>query len=303
MFLRRLSLGPAMTAKALGVKSDAARLAGADCHRCVRPLCRCRNGILTLAKQARTKKAKPAVRRRTGTGKIASWQANLRPAMRRWVKYGGYLLAVIFVVPLMMTVIYRLPPVHPVSTLMLKEAVLLKGYDRRWVAIDDISPVLVHSVMMSEDGRFCEHNGIDWDALNQVIDDALDGEKTRGASTIVMQTAKNLYLWSSRSYVRKIIEIPLAWYMNVVLPKKRIMEIYLNIAEWGPGIYGIEAASRYHFGRSSGKLSAKQAALLAVTLPAPKTRNPAKPGREMTRLASIVQKRARQAGGYIGCLQ
>lgn len=246
-------------------------------------------------------KAKTPSRRPSGKG--AAKRGTRSATVRKWAKRTGLVIAAVACVPLFLTVLYRWPAVHPVSTLMAKDLIVLNGYERRWVGIDDIAPVLVHSVMMSEDGRFCSHNGIDWTELNAVIDNALEGEKTRGASTIVMQTAKNLFLWSSRSYVRKGLEIPLAWYMNVVLPKKRIMEIYLNVAEWGPGIYGIEAAAQRYFGRPAAKLTPKESALLAVTLPAPASRNPAKPSRGMVRLAGVVAKRARQAGEYISCLK
>ncbi len=203
----------------------------------------------------------------------------------------------------MLTAIYALPFVHPVSTLMVKDAVTFTDYDRRWVSLDDIAPVLVHSVAMSEDSRFCSHHGIDFDALNNVLEDALDGGPVRGASTIPMQTVKNLYLWQGRSYLRKIIEAPLALMFDLMLPKKRIMEIYLNIAEWGPGIYGIEAAAQHHFGRSAARLTSRQAALLAVSLPNPIVRNPAKPSKTLNRLASIVQKRVRQASSHIACFK
>jgi len=205
-------------------------------------------------------------------------------------------------VPAVLTFLYLPPFVHPISTLMLKDLVTLQGYDRRWVSIDDVAPVLSHSVIMSEDGQFCSHRGIDWGEMRAVIDDALAGETTRGASTITMQTVKNLFLWQGRSIVRKGLEVPLAVYFDAVLLKKRIMEIYLNIAEWGPGIYGVEAAAQHHFGVSASKLTARQAALLTVALPNPIDRNPAKAGPGLKRVASIVQRRASRAGGYVGCV-
>lgn len=125
---------------------------------------------------------------------------------------------------------------------------------------------------------------------------------TRGASTITMQTVKNLFLWQGRSMIRKGLEVPLAVYFDAILPKKRIMEIYLNIAEWGPGIYGIEAAARHHFGVSAKKLTARQAALLTVALPNPIDRNPAKAGPGLKRVAGVVQRRASRAGAYVGCI-
>lgn len=205
-------------------------------------------------------------------------------------------------VPLLLILLYRSPSVHPPSTLMLRDVVMGRDYQRRWVDFDAIAPALVQSVMMSEDGRYCAHGGVDWQALNLVIDDALDGERPRGASTIAMQTVKNLFLWTSRSYVRKVLEVPLALTADAVWPKRRLMEIYLNIAEWGPGIYGIEAASQHYFGVSAARLSRRRAALLAVTLPAPQVRNPARPSAGMTRLASIIERRAHQSGAYIKCL-
>ncbi len=249
------------------------------------------------------RKPQPKNRKKPAAPRKKPKKPAVRINWRLWLKRIGAGLLVLMFIPVVLTVFYRVPVVHPISTLMLKDAILLRGYDRHWVDIDDIAPVLVHSVMMSEDGQFCSHNGIDWGALNEVIDNALEGEKTRGASTIVMQTAKNLFLWSSRSYVRKGLELPLAWYMNVVLPKRRIMEIYLNIVEWGPGIYGAEAAAQHHFGRSAAKLNRRQSALLAMTLPSPLMRNPAKPSRGLNRLAATIEKRAGQAGGYIDCLE
>jgi monofunctional biosynthetic peptidoglycan transglycosylase len=185
---------------------------------------------------------------------------------------------------------------------MLWDLATFKGYDRRWVEFEDISPALVQSVMMSEDGQFCSHFGVDVRQLQGVVEDALDGEATRGASTIPMQTAKNLFLWNGRSFLRKGLELPLAIGADAVWSKKRLMEIYLNIAEWGPGIYGIEAAAQYHFKTSAAKLSKKQAALLAVSLPNPITRVASKPSRGMSRLANLIQRRANASGEYIKCL-
>ena len=214
------------------------------------------------------------------------------------------MLAVLAVLPIVLTPLYLPYFVHPVSTLMLKDLVTFSGYDRRWVPLDEIAPVLASSVIMSEDGQFCSHRGVDLAELKVVIDDAIAGEGARGASTITMQTVKNLYLWHRPlGTLRKVVELPLAVYADLVLPKRRIMEIYLNIAEWGPNIYGIEAAAQHHFGRSARNLTRRQAALLAVTLPNPIGRDPAKPGPGLRRLASVIERRAARAGGYVGCLQ
>lgn len=224
-----------------------------------------------------------------------------RPFLR-WARRGVLALAALALLPVVLTLAYLPPVVHPLSTLMMKDLATLSGYDRRWTPIDDIGKRLVHSVMMSEDGQFCSHHGIDLGEFRAVLDDFLSGEATRGGSTITMQTVKNLYLWQGRSYVRKAIELPYAVYVDLVMPKRRIMEIYLNIAEWGPGIYGAEAASLHHFGKPSTQLTARQAALLAVTLPSPATRTPGKPSAGLSRLAATIERRAAGAGGYVGCL-
>jgi monofunctional glycosyltransferase len=223
-------------------------------------------------------------------------------ALPQRAKMGLVALGALLVVPYALVILYALPFIHPVSTLMVADLVTFQGYDRRWVPLDKIAPVLARSVMMSEDGQFCAHDGVDWVQMRGVVQDALDGEPTRGASTIPMQTAKNLFLWNGRNVIRKVLEVPLAMWADLVWSKRRMMEIYLNVAEWGPGIYGIEAAARHHFGVSAASLSQKQAGLLAVALPNPFTRVASKPGRGMQRLASVVERRARASGGYIKCL-
>ncbi|MDI6027882.1 monofunctional biosynthetic peptidoglycan transglycosylase [Corticibacterium sp. UT-5YL-CI-8] len=225
-----------------------------------------------------------------------------RSSLSLWFRRALIVLAVLVAAPIALTILYLPPFVHPVSTLMLKDLATFQGYDRRWVPIENVAPALVNSVIMSEDGQFCFHRGIDLGELKGVIDDALAGESTRGASTIPMQTVKNLYLWNGRSFVRKALELPLAVYFDLMMPKKRLMEIYLNIAEWGPGIYGIEAASQYHFGKPAKNLTRRQAALLAVSLPNPIERNAGKPGPGLQRLAGLIERRAGGAGDYVGCV-
>lgn len=211
------------------------------------------------------------------------------------------LLLIIIFSPLLLLALYQLPFVHPVSTLMLRDVISLRGYQRQWVPIENISPALIHAVLVAEDGRFCEHQGIDWQALQQVVSN--EAGPQRGASTITMQVTKNLFLWHDRSYLRKGVEIPLSIGADALLSKKRIMEIYLNIAEWGPGIYGAEAAARHYFGNSAKDISARQGALLAIALPNPETRNPAHPTRKLNAIARVIEARAYRSGAYITCLQ
>jgi monofunctional biosynthetic peptidoglycan transglycosylase len=208
------------------------------------------------------------------------------------------LALIIVCIPLVLTVVYIVVP--PVSTLMIYERIVRGPIERDWVPLDRMAPSLPAAAVMSEDGQFCRHRGVDWVQLNKVIDDE-DGPQ-RGASTIAMQTVKNLFLWNSRSYVRKAFEIPLALYADAVLGKRRVMEIYLNIAEFGPGIFGAEAAARHYFGRPAAELGDLQSALLIAALPNPSARNPGKPGPGMTALATRILGRARMAGGYIDCL-
>jgi len=232
------------------------------------------------------------------SGEGDGWMTRLR---RQWrcVVLAFVALAAL---PYVLILLYAVEFVRPVSTLMLRDLVLLRGYDRQWVSFDDISPNLVQAVMMSEDGQYCFHAGVDWGQMRAVVNEALAGEQTRGASTIPMQTAKNLFLWNGRSFVRKAMELPLAVAADFVWSKRRLMEIYLNIAEWGPGIYGIEAAARHHFNVSAAKLTRRQAALLAVSLPNPLERNAGKPGRGLQRLARLIERRASRSGEYIKCL-
>ncbi|MCB1498268.1 MAG: transglycosylase domain-containing protein [Bauldia sp.] len=218
--------------------------------------------------------------------------------LRRITRWVLMAIAVLALIPGVLVPIYTV--LRPISTLMIATRIVDGPIRRDWARFDDIAKVAVISVMVSEDSRFCDHHGVDWGALNEVLDDP-DGP-SRGASTIAMQTARNLFLWTSPSYVRKGLEIPIALYADAIWSKRRMMEIYLNIAEWGAGIFGIEAAAQHYFGRAAKDLTANQSALLAVTLPNPKVRNPAKPSRQMQSLARTVAARARIAGPYVKCL-
>lgn len=185
----------------------------------------------------------------------------------------------------------------PFSMLMLTHWLRGGSVTQTWVPIEQISPNLVKAVIASEDGRYCEHWGVDWEAMADAW-----AAGNRGASTISMQTSKNLFLGGSRTYVRKLLEIPFSYVTTVVWGKRRTMELYLNIAEWGPGIYGAEAAARHHFKTSAAKLSPYQAALLAASLPNPNTRKAGKPGPKTRWQAARVSRRMPGAGDYSACV-
>ena len=201
--------------------------------------------------------------------------------------------------PYLVTPFYRIG--HPVSTLMLWRQLTGEPMSRPWVDFGAISPYLPRSVVAAEDAKFCSHHGIDWDALREVVDDAEDGEVTRGGSTITQQVAKNLFLWPGRSFVRKALELPLALWIDAVLPKQRILEIYLNIAELGPsGQFGAEAGAQFAYGHSAATLSPREAAGLAAILPNPHRRSARTPGPGVRRLAGTYMARA-QASGLQRC--
>lgn len=218
--------------------------------------------------------------------------------VRRMLRLALKVLLVLVLIPLVLVPVYRVA--NPVSTLMLYERLTGGAVERTWAPLDEIAPSLVNSVLMSEDGRFCSHYGVDWEELSRVLEQNAD--RPRGASTITMQAVKNLFLWPSRSYIRKAVEMPLALYADLVWGKRRTMEIYLNVVEWGPGVFGAEAAAQHYFGRPASRLTAAQSALLAATLPNPSARNPAAPSRNLTSIANRIAGRARAAGAYIGCL-
>lgn len=204
---------------------------------------------------------------------------------------------VLFLLPYVVTLLYVVvhPPASSLMVLRMFQGVM-PHYD--WVPMADISPHLAHGVIASEDQLFCEHRGVDWNAMRQVVAD----DQSRGASTITMQIAKNLFLWPGRSYLRKALELPLASWIDLVWSKQRILEVYLNVVEFGPGIYGAEAAARHHFKKSAKDLTRREAALLVAVLPDPLGRNASKPGRTTRRIAGLVERRMRIIGPYARCI-
>lgn len=209
---------------------------------------------------------------------------------RHWLRYLFYLISGIVLGSFLWTGAYRL--INPPGTLLM----LLNWMDgqrveQRWIPYSEISPNLIRAVIAAEDARFCQHWGIDWEAVQAAWRHNQAGGQMRGASTITMQTAKNLFLWPDRSYLRKGAELYFTFLLEGLHSKRRIMELYLNIAEWGEGIYGAEAAARHHFRKPAATLTRREAALLAAALPDPLQRFPGKPNRELSRRAGIIEAR------------
>jgi monofunctional biosynthetic peptidoglycan transglycosylase len=170
-----------------------------------------------------------------------------------------------------------------------------RDYDYRWVDWNAVSPWAPLAMVSSEDQKFPLHNGFDVESIQDAL--ASTGERMRGASTISQQTVKNLYLWSGRSFVRKGIEAWLTVYLEMLLPKKRILELYMNVAELGTGIYGVDAASRSYFRKPAAQLGSHEAALLAAVLPNPVSMSAGKPSAYVRRRAAWIERQMRALGG------
>ncbi len=216
--------------------------------------------------------------------------------------------AVVFAILALLAVPYAITPfyafVEPVSTAMLWRRMTGERVERIYVPLSHISPSIPLAVIVAEDGRFCSHHGVDLAGIRDAINQADDLDEVRGGSTITQQVAKNLFLWGGRSYVRKVLEFPLALWIDLILPKRRILEIYLNIAEWGPnGEFGVEAGARRAFARPARNLSRYQAALLAAMLPNPHDRNARRPGPGLRRLAGLYVTRSEQARVEAFCIR
>ena len=205
------------------------------------------------------------------------------------------LFALLFVAGLIL--LFRVVPV-PLTPLMLMRDAPIK---KQWVSLSEISPALPRAVIAAEDNLFCSHWGFDFKSLQTAAVAFASGEKAGGGSTISMQTAKNLFLWPKRSVLRKLLEAPLTLAIEATWPKTRILEVYLNIAEWAPGVYGAEAAARHHFGKSAKSLSRTEAARLAAVLPNPLKWSAGNPGNYVRRRTEIINRRVKQLGPLLAC--
>jgi monofunctional glycosyltransferase len=220
----------------------------------------------------------------------------------RPLRYITIAVLIVFLLPYLITPLYAV--INPVSTVMLWRHLSGQRVERQYVPISRISPALPLTVIIAEDGRFCSHHGVDLTEIREALAESDDIDEVRGGSTITQQVAKNLFLWQGRSFVRKALEFPLALWIDLILPKRRILEIYLNIAQWGPnGEFGAEAGARRAFGKSARDLSRYDAAVLAAALPNPVSRNARQPGPGLRRLAGLYVARADRAPAAADCVR
>ena len=214
---------------------------------------------------------------------------------RRLARLAMRALMIFVLLSLSVVGLYRLAP--PFATpLMAIRAFEGHGMEKTWVPLEGISPHLVRAVVAAEDASFCAHWGFDLGAIEAAWERNQRGGRMLGASTISMQTAKNVFLWPDRSWPRKALE---AWFTVLIeagWSKDLILETYLNVVEWGPGIYGAEAAARHWFGIGAGRLSPRQAALLAAALPAPLRHRPDAPTAYLSRRANLIGQRMGAVG-------
>lgn len=209
-------------------------------------------------------------------------------------------LLVALVLPPALLLVFRFVPV-PLTPLMVIRLIEGEGLDKDWVPLAQIAPALRQAVVAAEDNHFCGHAGFDWTALSEVLEDFRAGGQPRGASTITMQTAKNLFLWPGRSLLRKGLEAWLTPQIELLWDKRRILEVYLNIVEMGPGIYGAQAAAGRHFGKSAADLGRLEASLLVAVLPNPRAWSPAAPTDYIARRARTIRTRIDQLGPMLAC--
>src|SRR5215469_634689 len=171
----------------------------------------------------------------------------------RIVRLIGLALILALLIPMGLTLVYGV--VAPVSTVMLWRRVTGQPVQRIWVPLDAVSPALIRALIVAEDARYCQHHGVDVRGVVEAFEETDDLRRARGGSSITQQAVKNLFLWPSRSYVRKVVEAPLAVWLDLTLGKRRVLEIYLNVVEWGPsGQFGVEAGARRAFGKSAAAL-------------------------------------------------
>lgn len=203
-------------------------------------------------------------------------------------------------ISLFLVLLFKWVPVPVTATMLMDE----HGYTKDWQSLDNIDPNLVAAVIAAEDSKFCEHSGFDTEAIEQAIKENAQGKRLRGASTISQQTAKNVFLWQGGGFLRKALEAWFTFLIEAIWGKKRIMEVYLNVAETGIGTYGAEAGAQRYFGKSAARLSRDEASRMAVALPSPKTRSVINPRGWLARHGNSIERRINvvQGDGLDSCV-
>jgi len=221
-------------------------------------------------------------------GSLVTSAAGRRPRLRRLGRFAAFCAAGFLVLSILFVALYRYvpPPATPLMLLRLAEGY---GLARSWRPLAEISPSLVRAVMASEDQKFCRHHGFDWEAIGNAWEQYFSGEgRLLGASTISMQTAKNVFLWPGRDWLRKGFEAYFTPLIELAWSKRRILEIYLNVVEWGPGIYGAQAAAEHYFRKPASRLTVAEAARLAAVLPDPLDRSASRPDGDVRDRAAFI---------------
>ena len=212
-----------------------------------------------------------------------------RPRGRRLVRLALLVVLIGLLLPVPFVIAYRFVP-PPITSLMVIRWLGGAPIDKHWVPLDRMSAAMPRAVISSEDEKFCTHHGFDWVAMNNAYRAWRAGREPKGASTITMQVAKNLFLWPGRSVIRKGIEAYLTVLLEFFWDKHRIMEVYLNVIEWGDGIYGADAAAHHYFNKPASALTAQEAALLAAVLPDPREWSPVHPTQYIAERAAIIRE-------------
>jgi monofunctional glycosyltransferase len=228
--------------------------------------------------------------RREGDPAIDATDARSRRRTGRLLRRVLLALIVPLLLPAPIILLYRVVP-PPVTPLMLIRAAEIGSVRRAWADYARIAPALPRAVIASEDTRFCGHHGFDWVEIDKAYEAYREGDRLRGASTISQQVARNLFLWPGGGFIRKGAEAYITMLIEALLGKERILELYLNVAEWGPGVFGAEVAAQTHFGRHAAQLTPREAALLAAVLPNPREWRPERPTAYLNERAETILAR------------
>lgn len=221
--------------------------------------------------------------------------------VKRLIRFLALFVVIALSLPVLLVALYGVVP-PPLTPLMALRWVDGAPLHKTWTPLERVAPAVPRAVIASEDNLFCEHSGFDWRAIGEAADDYATGKRVRGASTISMQVAKNLFLWPGRDFVRKGVEAYITVVVELLWTKRRIMEVYLNIAEWGDGLYGIGAASQAHFRKAATALTPREAALLAAVLPNPREWSPDRPTAFIAGRADVIARRVGQLGPLLACI-